>query len=331
MTLTDLDSPINNYVRDNVSPKPDERDYVSSKYGELKEFLKNRCFQTGSYARYTANHPVHDLDVIYVVDPNVYDDPAGFMTQLRHDLENSGVSNILGVEVQTHSVTILFSDNDTNFSIDVVPAIETNEENEFGKPIYIVPEILEVNKHHREQRYSNTLDDPIKWIKSDPRGYVEAASMLNKGTPNFRHATKMAKAWRLACKKVHGDDFRFKSFHLELIFFDYYTNNPDATSYEALVSCLGAIPSALNAPQFPDRANVDQFVDGYVAKLSPAEKQLIVRLQTDALEVLEQLPSTSSSTDVKALLDEFVTVTKDHNTAAPTAAAIVAPRQPWGC
>lgn len=331
MTSAELNNSINNYVRDNVSPKPDERDYISGKYSELKAFLKNRCFQTGSYARYTANHPVHDLDVIYVVDPSVYDDPAGFMTQLRHDLEESDISNISEVKAQTHSVTILFSDNDSDFSIDVVPAIETNEEDEFGKPIYIVPEILEVNKHHREQRYTNTLDDPIKWIKSDPRGYVKAASLLNKVTPNFRHATKMAKAWRLACKKAYGDDFRLKSFHLELIFFDYYTKNPDATTYEALVSCLGNIPRALNTPQFPDRANTDQFVDEYVTKLLLAEKQLIVRLQTDALEVLEQLPSIDNPIDVEAVLDEFVTVKKGHDATPPAAAAVVVPRQPWGC
>ncbi len=57
-----LNQAINHYIKENLSPKQEQRDYITAKYAELRDFLSGNCFQAGSYARYTATDPVHDLD-----------------------------------------------------------------------------------------------------------------------------------------------------------------------------------------------------------------------------------------------------------------------------
>lgn len=326
-----LNEAINDYVSDHLSPRPEQRAYIKKKYAELKTFLNQSCFRSGSYARFTAINPVHDLDVIYVVDPSVYDDPAGFMRQLKTDIEQSGITNIKKVTAQTHSLTITFTDSDTDFGIDVVPAIETNDLDEFGKPIYIVPEILEANSYHRQQRYMRAAQQPVEWIRSDPRGYIKAATELNKITKNFRHATKLGKGWRHACKMVYKDDFQFKSFHFELMFDDYFTNNPGATTLDALTDCMNAISTAIHAPQFRDRADASKFVDQYVTDLTDAEKRLLLELQTEACAIIEQLGSATDADEVRGLLDSLLTIRKPSRAAVPAASTIATPRQPWAC
>lgn len=326
-----LNTIINDYVSDRLSPPPEQRAYIKKKYGELKIFLNQSCFRSGSYARFTAINPVHDLDVIYIVDPSVYDDPAGFMRQLKIDIEKSAITNIEEVTAQTHSLTITFTDSDTDFAIDVVPALDANEVNEFGQPIYIVPEILEANRYHRQQRYALAATQPVEWIKSDPRGYIKAAIELNKITKNFRHGTKLGKGWRHACKVVYKDDYRLKSFHFELMFDDYFTHHPDATTLDAVTDCMNRISTAIHAPQFRDRADADKFIDQYITDLSDSEKRLLLELQTDACEIIDQLWSAADADEVRRLLDLLLTVRKPSKATAPAATTIASPRQPWAC
>lgn len=331
MDSSSLNLAINEYVSDHLSPQPKQRTDIKQKYAELKDFLDQNCFQSGSYARFTAINPVHDLDVIYVVDPTVYDDPASFMRQLKIDIEQSGISNIQEVTAQTHSLTITFTDSATEFGIDVVPAIDTNELNQFDKPIYIVPEILEANHHNRQQRYIRAGTHPVEWIKSDPRGYIKAAVELNKITKNFRHATKLGKGWRHACKMIYKDAFRLKSFHFELMFDDYFTQHPNATTLDAITDCMNAIGNALHTPQFRDRADASKFVDQYITDLTDTEKQLILELQADACDIIDQLGSAADVGEVNTILDSLLTVRKPSKAAAPAASMVAAPHQPWAC
>lgn len=65
MSLDNLDSVIEGFIKDRLYPQSFEREDVSCKYEELKNLLPGyHLFQSGSYARRTATTPVKDLDVI---------------------------------------------------------------------------------------------------------------------------------------------------------------------------------------------------------------------------------------------------------------------------
>lgn len=342
MSSTEISQFIDNYVRKNLSPKSEQRDYITKKYGELCGFLENDCFQSGSYARFTAIDPVHDLDIIYVLpDDTVLSNPQKVMAELRTILleayKNSKISKIKEIIAQTHSVTIVFDDDDApeSFSIDVVPAVTSDSEtNEFGDPIYIVPEILKANHQKRVERYENEAKNPIGWIKSDPKGYISAATKHDADTKGtFRKAVKVIKSWRHKQKVDHEDDFMLKSFHLELICVEFFESNPSANTLEAIAGSLALLADRLSEPHYPDRADKTQYIDQYVEdKLTDEGRQLILGLQNEASGLVASLSRAGSVTEVATLLDKLTSVEEIGVTAAPTftqRVVVPAPSQPW--
>lgn len=329
MDDTALNAVLNNFISSNFSPKPDDRTYISAKYEAIKAVIGNNVFQAGSYGRFTSIYPVHDLDVIYVCDdPLLQNQPLRFMQQLKQKLDVAKIDGVKAINVQTHSVTIEFSDANGSFSIDIVPALELDELNEFRRPLYLVPEILRINHQKRQQRYLNAAANPIGWIKSDPRGYIEAASNLNDANANFRHAVKLVKAWRHAAKRVHKDAFRLKSFHLELIVTDYFLAHPSATTAEAVVESIGEIGTSLTTPSIPDRADRLSFVDEYVVDLSSAERQLIYDLQSKAHVAAAGVLAADSTTQLYDAINSLTSVSSNA-VVVPAAPAPTQPHQPW--
>src|SRR5215204_4581616 len=82
-----IDNVLKKYAREHLSPTPDERDYVTDKYQQLREFLGHSCFKSGSFARFTAIHPMHDLDVIWITyNPAIMDNPEALLKDLADDL-----------------------------------------------------------------------------------------------------------------------------------------------------------------------------------------------------------------------------------------------------
>ncbi len=326
---------INKYVKEHLSPKEEQRNYISEKYDELRGFLKGSCFQSGSYARYTAIDPVHDLDVIHpVADITVQDDPSLVIDTLYATLEEEyAASNtrIKRIYKQSHSVTVEFDNAPEEFSVDVVPAMELpNDLNEYDQPLYLVPEILRLNKHNRQQRYEKSADNPISWIKSDPRGYIKAASDLNEDNSDFRHSAKLIKAWRHACKTEYGDDFCLKSFHLEQIIFNVFSDNPGILTIVAITESLAAIPVHIMESQIKDRADSDRYIDEYVEELTEEQKKLIFSLQAEAYAIIRKLSGCQTEQEVVDRLGRFLAARKKttHSSIPPIAPPII-PRQPW--
>lgn len=334
MTDDAINEIVNDYISKNFSPKKLQRKYIKEKYQELKGFLGGVTFRSGSYARYTAVDPVHDLDVIYpVTDVTIEQNPQPLVQKLMEQLEEDykkSPTKIKRIYAQTHSITIELADSpEGNFSIDVVPAVAINEKNEFGDSLYMVPEILRMNRYNRNERYIAAADDnnPIGWVKTDPRGYVTAAANLNASNENFRHTVKLVKSWRHAAKMVYKDKFKLKSFHLEQIVHQYFDANPGCTTVDSAIEVLASIPNYLRTAQIPDRADAKNMIDDYVNNLTAEEKQLILRLQSTALTTIGQLPAATNTGDIEDMLTAFVTVT-----AAPTTtvnARQVTPSQPW--
>lgn len=326
---------INKYVSEHLSPKQEQRDYISEKYEELRGFLKDSCFQSGSYARYTANDPVHDLDVIHpVTDTTFQDNPSLVIDALYVTVEEGYASSntkIKKIYKQSHSVTIEFADTPEEFSIDIVPAVEQpNELNEYGQSLYLVPEILRLNKHNRQKRYAKSAEAPINWIKSDPRGYIQAASDLNEKNSDFRHSAKLLKAWRHAYKMEYDDDFCLKSFHLEQIIFAGFLDDSEILTIEAITESLAAIPEYLTEAQIKDRADSDRYIDEYVEELTEEQKQLILRFQAEAYEIVRKLPLCQTEQEVVECLEKFLaTPKKAARLFIPPVAPPIVPRQPW--
>jgi hypothetical protein len=209
-----------------------------------------------------------------------------------------------------------------------VPAVDIGEKNKFGDPLYMVPEILRMNRHNRTERYVKAAKDakPIGWIRTDPRGYVTAAAALNNSNENFRHTVKLLKSWRHASKMAFKDKFRLKSFHLEQIVQKYFEDNSGRTTVDASIDVLASIPNYLRVAQIPDRSGDRQLIDEYVNELTPEEKQLILRLQSTALAEISRLPGATSSDSIEDMLTKFVTITTLP--ATPAVARQVTPGQP---
>ncbi len=343
MNTTEISQSIDNYVRKNLSPKQEQRDYITKKYAELCTLLGNSCFQSGSYARFTAIDPVHDLDVIYVLPDNaVLSDPQKVMAKLRAVLleayMKSKISKIKEIIAQTHSVTIVFDDDDApeSFSIDVVPAVTSDSEtNEFGDPLYIVPEILKASHQKRVECYENEAHSPIGWIKSDPKGYISAATKLDADTKGtFRKTVKVVKSWRHKQKVNHEDNFILKSFHLEQVCVEHFQTNPGANTLESIGGSIALLAERLDAPHYPDRADSTQYVDQYIEdKLTDEGRKLILGLQQEAARLVASLSRASSVTEVATLLDKLTSVEEANSTAAPVftqRVVIPTPSQPWG-
>ncbi len=110
-----INNAVNDYIRGHLSPKARQRAYITLKYGELKGFLSGHCFRSGSYPRYTAIHPVHDLDVIYpVTDPAVRNNPTALLNSLCGQLQEQykdSRTKVMRIYAQTHSVTIELADS----------------------------------------------------------------------------------------------------------------------------------------------------------------------------------------------------------------------------
>lgn len=318
MTDNELNSIIEQYVRDHLSPKPAERDLVSRRYEQLQGFLNGQSFQTGSYARFTSKTPVNDLDVFWqlpdaflgdavrkAIEPSQLD-PSDILRDLTRHLEaeyrKAGVT--ARIKPQSHSVGIYFGKTDDEFSIDLVPAVSTGDKNEYGDFVYWVPEIAELSKSRRAKRYADA-DGGILWIKSDPKGYIEDARRLDDHNEAFRKTAKFVRAWRAACKK-DSSTFPLKSFHMELILMDLFSEESDLTSLEALRRFFGRLDRYMARPSFADRADDSRYVDAYVARLNDEEKNDVLTHMQSATSYMDTLQHSLDDSAVKRRIESML-------------------------
>lgn len=330
MTNLERNDRIATYSREHLSPSKEQRAKVSARYEELKGFLKGSCFMSGSYARFTAVRPPKDLDVIWVcANERLTREPRPILDALTETLKEAYRLNSnerVRFEIQDHSITIIFLDDPDDFSIDVVPAAETTRKNEFGDPIYCVPEIQKLS-HIQRKAFTGTA----AWIYSDPKGYITEAQHLEERTDGrFRKSAKVVKAWRQKHKKESGDAFKLKSFHVEQLVTRHLQQRPGDTILQVLRAVFGSLNRAIEAPAVPDRANAQVFIDQYVADLTPVERAKILNLQKEAFEIVIRLESAQSANEVDKLMDELTQVAQKTSPLYATPAVIIAqPARPY--
>ncbi len=326
------------YVKDHLSPTFKERSFVATVYEALCSVLgANHCLQIGSYPRFTANRPLHDLDVLYINGPwrGVIPNPAGLLNSLKSKIEKefkNPTQFVIKVSVQTHSITIAFLDgNEEVFAIDVVPAYPVAR-NEFGDDTYMVPELIRQRRMNRQEFYEELSRShrAMGWIKSDPRGYIEVARQVNLANNDFRKSAKFVKAWKCACKELN-DMFKLKSFHMEQIITAYFQRNVQIDIYDAVFQFFRDLPKLIEQAQIPDRADNSINIDQYVDDLTDAERRLIIHARNTFLSKLENF---NEDSDVKDLIEAGFTM-QPVNTSGPAIitrtapVTSVTPRSPW--
>jgi len=192
-------------------------------------------FLTGSYSRNTAIRPPKDVDFFIVLNDKKYGDlkPSELLNLLEKTLKE--ILPDTTIFQQTHSVTIEY---DEEFSIDVIPAFETNSE------LYKIPHVSE-----------NT----DIWLESNPKIHGEKLTEANDTTNGLLvPLVKLLKAWkRDKCSYV-------KSFHLELLAIEII-NNSDIESYtEGINLFFDNASNYLENSCIVDPANSDNLVDDYL-------------------------------------------------------------------
>jgi hypothetical protein len=308
MKRDDLNAKLRDYARSQVSPTQAERDLVSKLYSSIRETLGASCYLIGSYARFTASRPMHDVDVLFVAGDfnpkQIAPQPIllWLHRKLSREFKNPTPYRI-EISQQTHSVTVCFMDNQTEkFAIDVVPAFRSGAKNEFGDDIFWVPEILRVSRRNRRAQYE-ALEKRNKselewWIKSDPRGYISESTRLNAACSDYQKITKLVKRWKHNCKKRNGE-LELKSFHVEQLIIRIIKKNPNAEISAILFDFLCQLPDAMNQPQITDRADASKFIDEYVRGLTPQQKQIIQQARDSFLIELENI---TPQTDVGSVV-----------------------------
>lgn len=291
------------YAR-SLSPQQSERDLIGQIYQSLNNLLGvNNCIQIGSYPRFTAITPVHDLDILYFLgnwDENSHNPSTALQnlnTQLNEDYENPTDYKIK-VLLQTHSVTVSYLDDASEaFSADIVPAYVFSK-NEFDEDTYKVPEVIRKrygrNRIEHYQKLSQEHKE-IGWINSDPRGYIKIASDIDKLTNGeFRKTAKIIKKWK---NNLENEDqnLKLKSFHLEQIITQFFQENQDLEIFDAIFRFFYELPQIVKSPnQITDRANSDKFIDDYLEEFTEEQKEKIKNARDGFLIKLENLKESDS-------------------------------------
>jgi hypothetical protein len=304
---------INNKLREfarTLSPKEYERQIITDVYSSIQDLLgQPNCLQVGSYPRFTAITPIHDLDVLYILGDWNKDwstdsyTPEEAINDLLKNIENNFVkpngSVIVSIKKQTHSVSVLFKFGEQDFSVDIVPAYSYGE-NEFNQPTYRVPEILKKTKHSaRNEMYERKILEGkhTGWINSDPRGYISVATEVGEND-DFRKSVKIVKHWKEQLKLV-DNEMELKSFHLEQIITRYFQNNPQGTIFDAVFTFFVDFQNTVIVEnQIFDRANPDKFIDDYIEKLSPEILQKLKEACDSVLINFENIDKLHSVRDI---------------------------------
>lgn len=302
-----LNGLIRSYVKEHLSPTQDDRAFVSNIYKSFNDLLgTNNCIQIGSYPRYTSVRPLHDLDILYILgdwaDKNVI--PTNTLEDLAQKFKKDYVNPTkykIEISIQTHSISFKYLDGDNEvFAVDLVPALKAKL-NEFNRPTFYVPEVIQRHRGAKRAEFyleASKLGREIKWIKTDPLGYIEVSHQINDKNSDFRRSVKFVKGWKNHCKEINAD-FGLKSFHLEQLVTRDFLNNIQMTVFDSLFKFFTELRDNLKEPIIRDRADSSKFIDQYIMDLTASQIEL-VKNATDA--VLIAFEKIENEVDIASVL-----------------------------
>ncbi len=202
----------------NIQPKADRLTLAKELPAKIREFLEDtekiltispHTRLSGSYGRDTAIKSIKDVDILIFIDPS-YKNGSDSTKNVINNLVNAlrGLPDALGDEYgyvdaelalkrQRRSVLVHITLNEEEFDMDIVPAILDEDTD---NPLSVPDRVLS------------------KWISSDPLGYKQALSKLNREqNEKIVPLIKMFKHWRDVQMKYH----RPKSYWLECMVYKH--------------------------------------------------------------------------------------------------------------
>lgn len=293
-----------------LSPTATERDMVTKIYESFNNlFGVSNCVQIGSFPRFTATTPIHDLDILYMIgtwDENNHTPAAALQnlfTQIKEKYVNPTTYTIQP-SLQTHSVTIDFlQDSEVIFSVDIVPAY-SYDKNEFGQDKYKVPEVINTRSHQKRKEFYKKLQEEnrnMSWINSDPRGYISMAKEIGVNE-DFRKTVKFVKRWKSNLSNV-DPKLKLKSFHVEQVVAIMFQQNSDIEIFDAIFQFFLALPeTVLVANRISDRANNHLFIDDYVSEFSESQITRIQQARDGFLKKFEEFKDNDTIEDLVDIL-----------------------------
>ncbi len=329
------------YSHEHLTPTEEQKALISAIYAAVCRILgEHRCRQIGSYPRFTAIRPPHDLDILFRAgfSRDLSPDPSVAIGEIAKLLQEKFVAPDglrSEIRIQSHSVSItLFRGTEEKFGVDIVPAWETGAKNEFDDDIFRVPELIIRGHASRQRKYERVTKgvDSISFILTDPIGYIHMAEKVNGENDDFRRSTKCGKGWKHASCEAN-EEFKLKSFHLEQIFTDYFRTNPDLEIYDALVKFFEELPNWVSHSQIPDRADPNRNIDAYVDDLTTEQRAVIIRAR-DAF--LQRLRAFEGSQDASVLFEPRAAAAHATSSGVTRAPAVISqgrsvePRPPFG-
>jgi Adenylyl/Guanylyl and SMODS C-terminal sensor domain len=295
-----VNSLLRSYVKSVLSPNQDDILFVSRIYQSFNDLLGvNNCIQIGSYPRYTAIKPLHDLDILYIIgdwaDRNIipFETLNALATNFRKEYKNP-TNYEVKIVVQTHSISFKYMKGVLEvFAVDLVPALKKGL-NEFNRNMFYVPEVIKKNRgENRTKFYSDKLNNKseIIWIKTDPIGYIEVASQINKNNTDFRKSVKFVKGWKNLCKQ-QNEEFKLKSFHIEQIVTKDFGIKNKLEIFEAIFKFFTELKEKIKQPNILDRADNTKFIDEYLNELTDYQRELIYQSIDAVLISFENIDNT---------------------------------------
>lgn len=195
----------------------------------VRQLDAKTCFLSGSYARGTAIHPLHDIDLFVVlkdvtVPPS--EQPDTILKQVRQALQPLRPGQDLPI-LQHHSVHIGFTTKEIEF--DVVPAFENPYQQ-----LYFIPE-----------------RDTGRWIPTNPKRHETLSTQANeRAGKKLKPLIKAVKHW----KRIYAAGL-LGSFHLEAMSYNAFPTPPAGGYLEALEALFSHLSRAVMSP-CPDPAGL---------------------------------------------------------------------------
>ena len=311
MNKENLSASLRQCVKSRLTLTTNDREFVNAVYDAFRRLLNDRCLQIGSYPRFTSVRPLQDLDILFLLGQwnQAIHNPSVFLqtlfSRIKEEFDNPTRYKV-EASLQTHSVSVAFKDGTEEvFSVDVVPAYAYSR-NEFDQDAYMIPEIVRQRHGAKRMAFYEALTrehNNMKWIPSDPRGYIEVAKRLNDANSDFRRAVKFVKGWKNACK-VRREDFELKSFHIEQLVAIHFQQHPRSDVFDAVFAFFVDLPEKILTPTVRDRADSNKFIDDYLSALTKQQREIITQARDHLLKTLEEL-SDGESVDVLLNVEFF--------------------------
>jgi predicted nucleotidyltransferase len=259
-----------------------ERDRASAQQNSLRDALRQTLGGVlsdrliGSYARRTAIRPLHDIDVLVVLDPQLHADvrvadPTPCLRKMQRAIARIYPTKDTP-DLQRRSVGISFSG--TGIDYDLVPAFAAGE----GTGVYTIPDRFGAG-----------------WIRTNPELHIARSTEANEhAAKKLKPVFKMLKHWR----SVAGSSAR--SFHLEALSWGVFAGDPGRYP-DALTALVGALAERLRYT-CPDPAGVGPAVD---ASLTNENREREVRRFAGAADQMRKLLVMEAQGDVPRALAEW--------------------------